>query len=527
MVLHGIVSGSLSRKGSRCTHLNGFHYVVANVKNVHHADPGQNRESFATRSTPVIRPSSAEYSLSGRTPASESAFTARASIHPDSTYTPARNRYLQRIGESRWQLGFLGLVAYFIVEYSQLQLMYPVLQPLALGKVAVVLAAMGWVLAPKAPHVAGVKQGLVDKTFLVLVFAALFSTLLAQYPEGAWNGFLDLLRWAVVYFIISRLTDNSWRLRAICFVWLLLNFKMGQFVCRTYATWHGTGVDEMSLVSHGIGGTGWFANAADMGVAMCLIWPVAVCLLFSRPRGLYKLLLIGASTACLGAILLCGSRGAVVGAVVVVIAVLVKNPKKIAALLMIALLAIGLWFVFPEASKERFRSARTPDQDQTAHHRLVLWKAGIKMWADNPIFGVGLNNFPLVRWSRYPIDINNQVPSVAHNLYIQGISELGILGMLPMVMLWLSLFRANASSRKMLMSMGSEQRRSFEYCLAAGLDLGCIGYLASGTFVSVLWYPHIFVLLGLSVALENVVRRKQLAASATDSPPRQRLLPAW
>jgi O-antigen ligase len=489
--------------------------------------PSQEREGFPARSTAVIRPSPAEYSLSGAAPASESAFTTRASNDAGSTYTRARNGYLQRVAESRWQLGFLGLVAYFIVEYSQLQLMYPVLQPLALGKVAVLLAAMGYLLAPKATHVGGVKQGVVDKTFLVLVLAAFFSMLLAQHTEEAWNGFLDLLRWAVVYFIVSRLVDNSWHLRAICFVWLLLNFKMGQFVCRTYATWRGTGVDEMTLVSHGIGGTGWFANAADIGVAMCVIWPVAICLLFSRPRGLYRLLLIGASAACLGAILLCGSRGAVVGAVVVVIAVLVKNPKKTAALLMIVLLAIGLWLVFPEASKERFRSARTPDQDQTAHHRLVLWKAGIKMWADNPIFGVGLNNFPLVRWSRYPIDINDGVLSVAHNLYIQGISELGLVGMLPMIMLWLNLFRANASSRKMLLSMGSEQRRSFEYCLAAGLDLGCIGYLASGTFVSVLWYPHTFVLLGLSVALENVVRRKQLAAPATDSPPRQRLLPAW
>ncbi len=436
-----------------------------------------------------------------------SAISAGASA---SVSSPVVNDRLGRIVEPHWGFAFLGVFAYFIVEYMQLGLQYPILQPLALGKVSVGIAALGWLFSPKPARSAGVDTGVIDKAIVALLVAVFASTLFAVHQGLAWDAFIDAVRLAVAYFIISRLADNLWRLRAICFVWLLLNFKIGQFVCRTYATWHSAGADEMGLVSHGVGGTGWFGNSADLGVAMCVIWPVAICLLFSKPKGMYKLLLIGASLACLGAIFLCGSRGAVVGAVAIGIAALVKSPQKISALIMVVLLGIALWFVLPEASKQRFSSARNPEQDKTAHHRLSLWKAGIQMWEDHPVLGVGLNNYALVRWSRYPIDIENGTISVPHSLYVQGISELGLLGMVPMVILWIGFFRLNSATRRKMLRLGQEQRRSFEHCLATGLDLGLIGYLASGTFVAVLWYPHIFVLLGLSAALNNVANQKQL-----------------
>jgi O-Antigen ligase len=416
------------------------------------------------------------------------------------------------VKEAHWGSGFLGLFAYFIVEYMQLPLQYPVLQPLVLGKVTVAVGALGWLLAPKTKFT-GYRPGRqIDILILVLMAGVLLCTLSAQYVDLAWKGFIDVARLGVVYFIISRLVDNYWRLRATCFIWLLLNLKIGQFVCRTYSSWHAAGANEMMLVSHGIGGTGFFGNSADLGVAMCVIWPVAVYLLLSKPKPVYRLVLIATSVACLGAIFLCGSRGAVVGAAAIGLAAFAKNPKRIATVFMIILLGIAIWFVLPEASRQRFRSARDPNRDFTAHHRLSLWKAGIQMWEDHPLLGVGLSNYPIVRWQSYPIDIDNHVLSVPHSTYIEGISELGLVGLTPMLLLWVTFFRVNADTRNTMIAMGPQQRQSFEYCLATGLDLGLVGYLASGAFVAVLWYPHIFVLLGFSVAVNNIARRKQTLA---------------
>jgi len=40
--------------------------------------------------------------------------------------------------------------------------------------------------------------------------------------------------------------------------------------------------------------------------------------------------------------------------------------------------------------------------------------------------------------------------------------------------------------------------------MAQGLNLAMVGYLLSGAFLAVLYYPHLWVLLGLSVGLNTV-----------------------
>jgi CHASE2 domain-containing sensor protein len=77
----------------------------------------------------------------------------------------------------------------------------------------------------------------------------------------------------------------------------------------------------------------------------------------------------------------------------------------------------------------------------------------------------------------------------------------------------------NSKTRKILVRAGGrEERRSFEYCLAVGLDLAMIGYLASGAFVAVLWYPHIFVMVGLAAATHQVAQNR-IRNRSTESAP--------
>ena len=45
--------------------------------------------------------------------------------------------------------------------------------------------------------------------------------------------------------------------------------------------------------------------------------------------------------------------------------------------------------------------------------------------------------------------------------------------------------------------------------MALGLDLGLVGYLTSGAFLSVLYYPHLWILLGLSVAANRCLTNKE------------------
>lgn len=131
------------------------------------------------------------------------------------------------------------------------------------------------------------------------------------------------------------------------------------------------------------------------------------------------------------------------------------------------------------------------------------------MFRNNPLLGVGIGNFQTTRLEKYAEAGEPTKAYVPHSIYIQVLSELGLAGMIPFLALLVLFFRLNAKSRKILLALGDERRRSYEYCLSRGLDLALIGYLSSGAFLTVLYYPHLWVLLGLSAGLYTACCRIQ------------------
>jgi O-antigen ligase len=317
----------------------------------------------------------------------------------------------------------------------------------------------------------------------------------------------------LIYFLVGRIAVGPWRLRTFIGLLLLLNLKLAQFSIRSFGHALSHGANEMVLIVHGsgAGSTGFFANSADLGVAMCVVWPIATTLLFARIKTRWRLALAVCSLVMLGSILVCGSRGAVVGAVCAGLAALVRSPKKGAGVVMAVLLAVGIYFFLPKASGSRFKSAEDYRQDATANQRIQLWTEGLHMFRDHPVLGVGVANFPPMRLKGYMIpDDTDATEYVPHSVYIQALSELGLAGVLPLIAMVFLLFRLNSRTRKQLLASDPGNQRSFQYCLAIGLDLAFVGYLSSGAFVAVLYYPHLWVLLGLSVGLH-------MAASSGDN----------
>jgi O-antigen ligase len=266
----------------------------------------------------------------------------------------------------------------------------------------------------------------------------------------------------------------------------------------------------MTAVHEGArGGSGFFGNAGDFGVAMCVVWPLAVILLFAKTGKILRLFLLACSVAFLVVIPLSCTRGAAVGAACVTLAGIVTSRKKLPALVMALLLVVGAVYILPGASKARFQSALHPEGDSTAMTRLQLWRAGLIMFRDNPLFGVGIGNFQATRLGKYAEPGEPTKAYAPHSIYIQVLSELGLAGMIPFLALVVLFFRLNAKSRKILIALGDERRRSYEYCLSVGLDLALIGYLSSGAFLTVFYYPHLWVLLGLSAGLYTACCRIQ------------------
>lgn len=408
--------------------------------------------------------------------------------------------------EPRWSLAFLGILGYLVIEYTRLPAMYRILIPLQLGKVVTLVALLGFVVSPHARSANWRTLRRVDVGLAVFVLSCLLSCFLAPYQDFAWQGFRDVVLYALVCFLIGRAVNSRWRVAVFLGLYFLLNLKFAQFVIRSRATLSGQGESSLHLSTYGVGAgsTGFFANSADFGVAMCVAWPIAGYLLLAESKSkLRRFALLIFTVSYLVALLVCGSRGAVVGAAAIAAAALLKNPRRITAAVMFLLFLLGLFVILPAGTKQRLESAEDWQQDKTASHRVYLWKAGLLIFRDNPVLGVGVANYPLVRLNSYAIPGSGDVASVAHSTYIQVLAELGTMGTLSWLFLIFCFLRLNTQTRQQLLATDLARRRSWEYGLAFGLDLALIGYLASGAFVSVLFYPHFWVLLGLSVGLNT------------------------
>ncbi|HUS14681.1 MAG TPA: O-antigen ligase family protein, partial [Chloroflexia bacterium] len=87
--------------------------------------------------------------------------------------------------------------------------------------------------------------------------------------------------------------------------------------------------------------------------------------------------------------------------------------------------------------------ASVESQHDTALFRLVLWDRAVRMIADHPFTGVGLNNFPLVQRQLYPIFPTQPEALVihAHNVYLQAALDFGVPGLLALGAIGLAIAR--------------------------------------------------------------------------------------
>jgi len=406
--------------------------------------------------------------------------------------------------EARWNLAFVGILAYLIVEYTRLPAMFPVLQVLHLGKVVVLLSVFGLLLAPRTGTASTKETRRIYFALIVVLFAGLLSALFTRYEEKTWGGFRDAALYLTIAFLISRIVNTSWRMRVFFWLFLLLNLKLGQFVIRSYFFLRNLGETEVTLAKGvGAGSTGFFSNSADLGVAMCIAWGLTMPLLFANWKKFQRLVVMGCSLTFLVAILLCGSRGALVGAGAIVAVALFHAPRKSIPIVMATLFIAGVVFFLPKANWDRLQSAANWRNDGNARARIGFWMAGLQMLRDHPFLGVGIGNFSTAYARDY---VNPEITTremASHSLYIQALSELGMLGTLPILLSVLLFVRQNSRTRRRVLTTLPAGRRSFEYCLAVGLDLALVGYLVSGAFLSVLFYPFLWILLGVSIGLSS------------------------
>jgi putative inorganic carbon (HCO3(-)) transporter len=378
------------------------------------------------------------------------------------------------------------LLTFLFLLYANLPFVLPVTEVLRPAKVvagaALVMLLMETMFGQRTLSFAWPQGALL----LGFVGAAALSCLTALWPRQAAESLSDLVKMALVYFFILNCANTERRLRGVMWTVVLCGLIPAAGTLRNYL--------QGNLVEGRASWLGIFANPNEVAYSLVILVPVAAFL--ATGIGLVpRLALLGISMVYVGAIFVTFSRGGLVGLGVVVALYAWRKRSIWLQAVLVALVALGL--VLGGKYWSRGEDFSGLNGDTSFRQRLATSAAGLSMFADHPLLGVGLG-CSVIAWPLYaPKDLYSRSSLVTHNTVIQPLGETGILGFIPFVLfVGFGIYHA----RKLALD-GSHRSLAN---LGAGLEIAVWGFVIcglSGGYV-LTWFPYI--LLGMVSAARRI-----------------------
>ena len=258
-------------------------------------------------------------------------------------------------------------------------------------------------------------------------------------------------------------------------------------------------------------------DANDVGVIMVTTLPLAFLLLHaSRGRGrLVALIGIGLVAATIAK---SQSRGAFVGLCVVGIGLLFVVPgvSMVKRFLVLGAALLALSLSAPEGNWDSMRSiVEDPKADynwDALNGRRNIAKRGIGYMMKYPLFGVGINNFPMAEGqisdkAKYLAAGQVIRWAAAHNSYVQVGAETGVTGLVVWVSLIVAAITALLGWRARLPRQwlhGTPEQR-LVYLSTAYVPIAYAGFAVSAFFVSFAWNEPLYILSALTCGIFTAI----------------------
>ena len=257
------------------------------------------------------------------------------------------------------------------------------------------------------------------------------------------------------------------------------------------------------LVFGGVGSGSYFHDENDLSLFINMWLPFCFFLFPIEKVKLRKAIYALGLPIGLAANVASMSRGGFVGMVCVGFVCWLFSSKKVLSLIIICVAGVAIYFFAGDAYLREMNTV-TDTQEGTAQARMESWKAGWSMFIDHP-WGVGGNNFQ-VKFPYYQTDWfqRGMWGRVAHSLWFTLLPELGVLGVLIYFLLLFYNIKDIVFLRRI--DIGNSPDLQYVHSLSSAFLASMAGYFASGTFLSILYYPHYWYLTGIIVASAGIAK---------------------
>ncbi|MBI3964908.1 MAG: O-antigen ligase family protein, partial [Chloroflexi bacterium] len=255
-----------------------------------------------------------------------------------------------------------------------------------------------------------------------------------------------------------------------------------------------------------------FADPNSLATFMNVVIAISLSGALAVRRLWLRFVLLGAAGACALGLLFSFSRagwlcGAVVFGLFILLALRSRPVAAFALVCLAAAVAFGLFVAVPQIA-DRFEQSLEPGALSV---RPYLIEAGLIMFLENPVLGVGAGAYRLAAQTEYAF-ANPFVwyVSASHTAIVTTMAELGIVGLtLTLLICWETI-------RQLWQIHNDEQRPELHQGYAAGLLLAFLAVLLQAQSVGVFFEePYLWIILGLTVVLRRW-RRTDAGRRPTD-----------
>ncbi|MGA8104237.1 MAG: O-antigen ligase family protein [Candidatus Acidiferrales bacterium] len=336
-------------------------------------------------------------------------------------------------------VGLLGMMASDVLRPGEL---YDQIAFLHIERTLAILVLMSFIMRVKK-----IEWPTVTKTLFFFWFTMFLSVPLSIWPSDSLSNVIAFGRLMIYHILIVNLVQTEKRFKGFLLVYTLLIGWVAASSLIAFSQgiiYHGTEAVERAEALNSFGG-----NPNSLGTTMVVSLPL-VMLLLTKKSGIARLISLAVIVLNVATVIFTGSRTAFVALIFLIMVAPLLRKKGLLYVPVAVLLVAMVWVATPQAYKERYLSVEQRDKDVSYELRLTTWSAGWRMFKDRPITGIGMGEFGVANGTKYWPDRARPRWYNAHSLYLQTISELGIIGAIGFLIFLIQFFKLNGRQQRRL-----------------------------------------------------------------------------
>lgn len=345
-----------------------------------------------------------------------------------------------------------------------------------------------------------VKFDLIDAAVLIFLVLMAMGGIVAC-SDGSIRPALVYCVFMLGYFLVVNLIrSREWVMRCIfgvitsCTVVALYGLFQNFFAVAD-TTWHDTLLFED--ISGRVVSTFENPNVLSEYLIMCIPIILAAMMSYKAPK--HRISLFCSLVATLGCLVYTWSRGAWLGFLIGIILFMVMYSKNTLVALFLGAFSVPfLPLVLPQSIISRFTSIGNMSDGSTVY-RVNIWSAVWEMIKDHWRGGIGIGEESFTKIYRLYAFAGVESAPHSHNLYMQILVELGIVGLIAfiaVIFIWSqSAFTLHTTERR-----GEKLYSNAVFC-------GIVAVLAQG-MTDYIWYNYrVFLMFWLLIGLGTAIRK--------------------